>query len=189
MGRKKNAALDAIISQFPDTEEEYRNYKYVYTLLRSLQADDKTLLDINTDEETELLRIAATRTPSAHKAQAALYLARGYEFSVDFPLTDEDDTAWNTAFKQDELNNTNTTKSDTYPVPASDYVKMTIPQAERSLCYIYIYNIEGKLVLTQTIKESETLVNTSTLSNGTYYYVVVDNNKQVFERNKITIVK
>lgn len=156
----------------------------------------RTLFEITPEEETQLLAIANSRTATAYKAQALLFVARGYEFAVNLP---ELDFNWQTAFKAQPdatpLQEAAPIVSGFYPNPASHAIQLnynlpananTSIQATIQLC-----NILGKPVFTTTLSGSG--VYTLPLENfaeGLYYYTIVQTgNRQVLKEGKLLITK
>jgi len=64
----------------------------------------------------------------------------------------------------------------TYPNPATDYININL--LENQLANVKVYNVTGSLVLNQDIDYTNTEINVSDLSKGTYIIKVTDGQKE-----------
>ena len=83
------------------------------------------------------------------------------------------------------VNNTGGIKM--YPNPAIDHLTIETP-SDLGNGTIVLYNVAGQKIMEQSIKESNTILNTNALTAGVYL-VKVSNNDQVIDQKKIMIVK
>ena len=66
-----------------------------------------------------------------------------------------------------------------FPNPVDDYIKLKVKNiTEENLSYL-LYDISGKLLLTQKIINAETLISMNNLPAAVYFLKINDNNKEV----------
>lgn len=63
-----------------------------------------------------------------------------------------------------------------YPNPAKDYLTLNIGNYEEENLSFQLYNVEGKLIETDQIFSSETMINMEQLSSDTYLLNILENN-------------
>jgi hypothetical protein len=94
-----------------------------------------------------------------------------FNFSLDSPLSISNKPVWGTCSSLG-INDQNLTNVSIYPNPVID--KLFI-QGLSSLSKVSIYNVLGKLVLSQTISEE---IDVNQLSKGVYILKVIDEQKE-----------
>lgn len=66
-----------------------------------------------------------------------------------------------------------------YPNPTTDYLTLEIKEFELSDLYVQLYDMNGKLLQSQKITDSQTIIAMGELVPATYFVKVVQNNKEV----------
>ena len=72
-----------------------------------------------------------------------------------------------------------------YPNPATDIVTLNVDNVNNADFTLNIYNVIGKLVRSELLKQNQQQINVGDLSNGTYMIEI--NSKELIERQKLTI--
>ncbi|OWY25120.1 hypothetical protein C7N43_34250 [Sphingobacteriales bacterium UPWRP_1] len=191
-------AILSLLDALPLDREEDEHYDYFYRLLLNLRETARTLFEITPEEETQLLTIANSRTATAYKAQALLFVARGYEFAVNLPELDfENWSNWQTAFKNAAANgNTNRVVSTFYPNPAKQTAQINYyfkpdEQGSEESGMLQLYNAFGKEVFFTTLSGMGTYsLPLADFVEGVYYYQVTSTTTgQSLINDKLLIVK
>lgn len=140
-------------------------------------------------EQSLLTNIANSPTEAAYRAQAVLYMARGYEFPVILP--NEEGNYTYSVFKtatNNSLNNNQIVKpfvpNPTTGVAQLSYNLPTDAQATLTLTDIS-GSIQQKVLLTGNGTYS---LDTRPLSNGLYLYTVQQNGNVIL-RDKLVVIK
>ena len=81
-----------------------------------------------------------------------------------------------------ELNASEGKQLSVYPVPASDYINLTLP--DETFREIIIVDITGRVVLQQSVTSSTAVINVESLAKGVY--IVIAKNDQEVLQTKIT---
>ncbi len=66
-----------------------------------------------------------------------------------------------------------------FPNPTTDFLTLEIKEFELSDLYVQLYDMNGKLVQSQKIIDSQTTIAMGELVPATYFVKVVQNNKEV----------
>lgn len=82
----------------------------------------------------------------------------------------------------------NNVSVDMFPNPAKDVLNISVEGAEEVKA-VEIFDITGKLVLTESVSSSNTKVNTSDLANGSYVVRLLDENRKPLHQSKFNVVK
>ncbi len=170
---------------------EDENFDYVHRLVIDLRRNDKTVRDINGEQENKLMTIAQSKTKSAYKAQALLYSAKGIEFPFELPKLDFIDGSENiyTVFKNQ--NNTNFSKlsqSLLYPNPAKNNATLNYQLEHNEQAQLIIYNINGKELATYILNNNSATIDLRTYPTGVYIYKLIADNK-IIAREKLVVIK
>lgn len=187
-----SAALLSLLNALTIEREEDEHYEYFYRLLLSLHETNRTIFDITSEEEAQLLIVAHSRTATAYKAQTFLYVTRGHEFVVNLPELDFINwDNWQTSFKTQ----TGTTVSKFYPNPAQNVVQLSYhiadPNHTNPTAGIYLYNAVGKAVWHGVLSGTgELTLRIDDFEEGLYYYEIWSDTEQKYlAKDKLVIIK
>ncbi len=73
-----------------------------------------------------------------------------------------------------------------FPNPAKDFVTIELMQPESELSIVRIYDLTGKLILTEKVSNTKSYIHTSILKSGTYLLIIELSDKSVLNQ-KLTI--
>lgn len=82
----------------------------------------------------------------------------------------------------------NNVSVDMFPNPAKDVLNISVEGAEEVKA-VEIFDITGKLVLTESVSSSNTKINTTDLANGSYIVRLLDENRKPLHQSKFNVVK
>ena len=163
------------------------NFDAYYRLLKNMKAAGQPIHQITSAQEEELLEIAESKTATAYKAQALLYIAKGREFPVQLPDLDIlglSGGGFTTTFKA-EMPLVNLV-----PNPANNTVSIStrFGDADQQLAFV-LYDINGKPVKTLPLSgNANQNLPLDDFAEGMYYYVVKGNDK-VWHKDKLLIIR
>ena len=178
------ANAQQLLQQLPNNTEETYQYKRFYTLLSNLKAEHRNLINITPAEQSLLMDIANSRTKTAFKAQACLYVARGIEFGVLLP-TDNGDY---TVFKNNEDAIVTNKVSTFKPNPANNNAQLSY-NLEQETATLSIYDYTGrKIEQVRLTGTGSYQFNTTNYTSGIYVYTVNVNGNAILQ-DKLVIVK
>ena len=178
------AKAQQLLQQLPNNTEETYQYKRFYTLLSNLKAEHRNLINITLAEQNLLMDIANSRTKTAFKAQACLYVARGIEFGVLLP-TDSGDY---TVFKNNEDAIVTNKVSTFKPNPTNSNAQLTY-NLEQETATLSIYDYTGhKIEQVRLTGTGSYQFNTTNYTSGIYVYTVNVNGNAILQ-DKLVIVK
>ena len=126
--------------------------------------------------------------------QALLYLARGEEFAVEMPtlpnfVNPNLVQQLNVVFKKDNKTNSNTIIGNIYPNPAHESLTLMYQLGDKAQATFYLFDGTGRLVNScLMIGQGNLSLSANNLSNGIYYYRVI-NNGEVLQQDKFIVIK
>lgn len=97
-----------------------------------------------------------------------------------------DDIAWGPALITGIKENAAMPQVAVYPNPATTLVNFDAPAAVNAE-KVCIYDLTGKMVITELFENNKARINTSGLSNGLYIYTVTDRDKRVVSTQKLNV--
>lgn len=153
-------------------------------LLLDLRADNRTIFDINTAEEAQLLDIAESGTKTSYKAQAILYAARGTDFSVVLPALASGGDNWYSSFK-----GVNSKISELYPNPAQNNVGFSHHLQMGETGTLQIISLVGKEMDRYVFNgEGNKSIDISHLQTGLYFCIFGVNGSKIHS-TKLSVIK
>jgi len=148
------------------------------------------LLQSYWEEGADSATIAHSRTATAYRAQALLYAARGYEFTVLLPDIGQllNTQGWQTAFKTN-----NTASIGFVPNPASNTASIAYnlsdAEGNSETATLHLYDTVGKLLHTQTLNgQGSYTLDLNSFGRGLYVYDI-SNSSRTWTRGKLTVTK
>ncbi|OWY17645.1 hypothetical protein B6N25_16770 [Sphingobacteriales bacterium TSM_CSS] len=170
-----------ILAALPNTTPEQQHYRRTAQILWGLQSQNRTVLQLTPQEETDLRAIAAQYSPASFNAQTMLLTAYGEEHPAllpDFPAF------LDTAFLHQVIEQGVNFKNEKpviqqqaigvlYPNPAQNIVYMPYHLSDKQNASFELYNCTGQLIYSQSLIQTGLLqYNTTHLPNGIYFYHV-----------------
>ena len=178
------AAAEQKRQALPDAKEEEYRFKQYYEILIDLKENTQKIYDISPQQEATLLDIANSKTKTAFRAQGLLFLAKGMEFPVHLPSI-----AGNSAYTTFKTVNNQGLKMPFIPNVISDMALMEYAFADSEQAELHIYDLNGKLLITQDLKGQGTYkLNAANWQQGVYLYAIARNGEFVY-RDKFAIIR
>ena len=125
-----------------------------------------------TDAKFVKIDLTTTSAPSSHIFQATVHELQA--FSEDCPTVGINESSSNELVK-------------VYPIPATDQINIEIIANSFSSFDVRIYDIQGKLVLTNTDFKKSTKINIENLTKGVYFLKINDKDFNVIKTEKIIV--
>ncbi len=178
-----------LLNTLPQEKLEDQYYRYVYNLLKNLKANGQNIRDITEEQVNQLLTIAESNTKTAYKAQALLYVAKGYEFPFEIPKMEGGD-AWYTVFKNATDNSATTLPVIEFsPNPAKNKLQINYTLATNEQANLNLFDINGRLMHFLTVKgQGKQNISVANYPEGLYFYTL-EKEGRILHRNKLLIVK
>lgn len=98
-----------------------------------------------------------------------------------------DDINWGTTYVTGIASNTAAAQVVVFPNPASAFVNIETTNANADR--VNIYDVTGKLLISDQLDNGKTRISMATLGNGLYLYTIFDRDKQVICTQKLTVNK
>jgi len=181
------STVETWLNQLALDKDEDIYFDYLHRLLLQKKQNNQDIYTLSPTEEAMLLNIANSRTATAHKAQAWLYAAKGYEFEItDGDIKLEDWTGISTSFK---TNATPNTLAVLYPNPAQNQLMLYYQPTEQAEASLSIKNFAGSTIYQTTLPTAGSYrINTSTWAAGMYFCEISQPNAAPITQ-KVLIVK
>ena len=183
--------LNQLLDGLSKNEEEGEYFDYFYKLLLTLRQENRSIFEITEAEEGTLLEIANSETPTAFRAQALLYVAKGYEFSIELPDLIWRENSFQTFFKANTALNAGV--NCLYPNPAMGQLSLNYSlnnqdnKPEQGA--LRIYNAGGMLIYSQALSGTGNLfLDSHNFEAGLYFYEIVSQSSPI-TRNKLLIIR
>ena len=168
---------------------EDQQFNDLQRMLINLKETGSSYQNLNDTQVETLLQMANSPTEAAYRAQAVLYMARGYEFPVILP--NEEGNYTYSVFKtatNNALTNA-TTFSTLYPNPTKDQLFLDYALDNEQQATISLFDLNGRIVKQDKLTGNGKLQwLVDTLPSGFYYYQIQQNNETTIT-NKVIIIK
>jgi len=169
-----------LLDQMLVSKEEDHWYKQYYQLMLDVQQAERSVFELTEDELVLLENIANSRTKTAFKAQALLFIIQGKIFLVDLPEL-PDGTLLQTVFKT-ETNLSQLSEEEkifnVFPNPVKDQITLDFNKVKNGK--IQLIDVLGKTVLMKNIYESkQEILDVSMLGIGIYFIQIQLDNKEI----------
>lgn len=66
-----------------------------------------------------------------------------------------------------------------FPIPTSDFLTLKVEDYNNEILFFYLLDEQGKLILSEQIKNQNTQLSMSTLAHGSYFINIVQTNKKI----------
>lgn len=184
-GKLDSAQL--LLNQLPDNSDEQLQFKLYHNLLMDLKAEERDIFNLNEAEIDLLNSIANSRTKTAYRAQALLFVARGQQFETPLPA-DEDGAAWHTVFKTND-HNSSAQVSDFAPNPATNSSQLLYNLAQGQTANLAIYDYMGRTIESQQLTGmGNYTLNMQHYTTGMYCYTLTIDGTAV-KSGKLLLIK
>ena len=172
-----------LLENLPLTTAEDNHFRQLNELLLNVSKDGRSFVDITDAEEELLLEMAYGETESAYRARNYLYMAKGREFPLKLPALGKSiHTAGSQALPDAEH------KKGFYPNPTSGITNFEYELPKNTNGLLNVYDIQGRLVLSQSLKGTGTFEwNATSETEGVYIYTYTIDGKIILQ-DKLLIV-
>lgn len=186
-----------ILAALPNTTPEQQHYRRTAQILWSLQSQNRTVLQLTPQEETDLRAIAAQYSPASFNAQTMLLTAYGEEHPAllpDFPAFL--DTAFlhqaieqGVNFKNEKPVIQQQANGVLYPNPAQNMVFLPYNLPDTDSAVFNLYDTTGRLLYTEKLHKTGLMqYSIEHLPTGIYFYHI-NVNGQPWLYNKLVLVR
>jgi hypothetical protein len=86
------------------------------------------------------------------------------------------------------INNISATEVSVYPNPASNVLNVTSNENMTGF-NLEMYDVVGRVVISQILEGNSNAINIAKLANGTYVYKITDKTDGVVAQSKFTVIK
>ncbi|MDL2309210.1 T9SS type A sorting domain-containing protein [Bacteroidales bacterium OttesenSCG-928-C03] len=174
------AAADNALAAIPSKHEldeaqsgEYKNYGRIHALKNTLQQSYRYWDELTETEIEELVSIAeASNERSSTMAKGVLCFF--YQICYEDELSGDADMAPKSLLSETPSSDSGNPAIQVFPNPVDDNLTVFIPELPEGGVIFQLFDAVGRGMLAQSITEHHSTINLSALSQGLYYYRVLN---------------
>jgi hypothetical protein len=179
------ASAASKIATVPTAEQEFLEWNELYNIYLDLINSNRSIFELTSQEEQLVRAISASEPYYLAITNAKAVLRKAY--GEDFPLYLPDENTLHSMWLLSE-NATIENEVEVYPNPANEIVFIKSKLQTTDVGDINLYDISGKLILSQSLKNSLSSIDVRQFAQGVYYIKVTINNETI-TNNKLVITK
>ena len=192
-GKEDVQGMQQYINQLPMSNEESKQFRILYTLLRILKVQNKELIDLKPGQIKQLEDIAETPTRAGSEARSLLdHIGKKDDnINPEVPYTAISLARLVKPSTEPIIKEREAELGQNIPNPTSNatVINIYVPEKSTSANFI-ILNSFGQTMFEKTLAKGEQQINISTsiFENGIYFYTMYVDNKPIASK-RIVIVK
>jgi hypothetical protein len=182
-------AAAAVLGDMTPCNAAEQNLKDLYTLLNTVYSSGRSVNELTSTEEQTVRGIATATTPSTARSNARVILFVAFGEPIPFEFNPDGSGSREINPELDEALPTAPLLGENFPNPfnQSTVIPCTVP--ENSAGVLSVYDVNGKLVVSETINAGFHAVelDTQNWQPGVYMYTLAINGKQQQVRKMVLI--
>ncbi|HEY1039262.1 MAG TPA: T9SS type A sorting domain-containing protein [Bacteroidia bacterium] len=183
--------MHELIEQLADSQEEKKQFKKFFRILKQLKNDEKDIKQLDNDQKKKIKDVAKTETQAGALAREVLEIIkdRDNDIEPEVPVTSSSARIAK-AYEQPEIDEREAELGQNIPNPSnnSTLVNVYVPEFATS-AKVIIVNSLGQWIAEKDLVKGEQQVqfNTANFDAGIYFYTLYVDNKAISTKRMVII--